>query len=71
MVINVEEMGWFVWNMVIYDFCEVVNLSVMVLLLYESEFDWFNVMCEYVDNVCIFMVKESLVKFECCYISIY
>ena len=68
-VINAEETGWFVWNMVTYALREAVNISAMALPPEESEFGRLNVTRDYADNAPIPMVRESPVKFECRYLS--
>lgn len=65
---NVEEIGWFVWNMVIYDLCEVVNLLFKVLFLEDDEFDFVGVMKELCIEVFGSRVKELFVYFECEYV---
>lgn len=65
---NVEEIGWFVWNMVMYDLREVVNLLLKVLLLEEDEFNFVGVIKEKCIEVLGYCVKELLVYFECEYV---
>lgn len=71
-VLNVEQTGWFVWNMATYELREAVNASAMVLEPHENEFDKLvdhGVTKTYADNYPVPMVKQSPVKFECQYHS--
>lgn len=68
-VINVEETGWFVWNMATYALREAVNISAMALPPHESEFDRIDVTRVYSDNGNVPMVLESPCKYECRYLS--
>lgn len=67
---NIEETGWFVWNMATYDLREAVNISAMALDHDESEWPHLEdqgVTKTYADNHRIPMVAESPIKFECKY----
>jgi flavin reductase (DIM6/NTAB) family NADH-FMN oxidoreductase RutF len=68
-VLNVEETGWFVWNMATYDLREAVNISAMELPFEEDEFERAGVTkAPAVDAPCP-MVAESPCHFECRYLA--
>lgn len=68
-VVNVEETGWFVWNMATYDLREAVNISAMELGADEDEFLKAGVTpIPCVDAPCP-RVMESPAHFECRYLS--
>lgn len=66
---NIEETGWFVWNMATWDLREAVNLSSMALLPDEDEFDRAGVTkAPSIDAPCM-RVAESPCHFECRYLT--
>lgn len=68
-VLNVEQTGWFVWNMATYDLREAVNISSMALPRGESEFDRAGITRRQAELSNVQMVAESPVHFECRYLS--
>ncbi len=68
-VLNAEQTGWFVYNMVTYDLREAMNISAMALPPEESEFERAGITRRYADLCPVPMVADSPVHFECRYLS--
>ncbi|MCY1591514.1 flavin reductase family protein [Staphylococcus pettenkoferi] len=66
---NIEETGWFVWNMATYDLREAVNLSAKALDYDVDEFDYAGVTKEECIEAPGYRVKESPIHFECEYVQ--
>jgi flavin reductase (DIM6/NTAB) family NADH-FMN oxidoreductase RutF len=66
---NIEETGWFVWNMATYDLREAVNISAMALPRGVDEFERAGVTkAPSVLSACM-RVAESPCHFECRYVT--
>lgn len=68
-VINAEQTGWFVWNMVTWDLREAMNTTAMAVPYGESEIKLAGLTTVKADLCDVPMVAESPCHFECRYLS--
>ncbi|WP_031536322.1 MULTISPECIES: flavin reductase family protein [unclassified Bacillus (in: firmicutes)] len=66
---NVEETGWFVWNMATWDLREAVNISAKALTADVDEFEAAGVTKKSCIEAPVSRVAESPVQFECEYVQ--
>lgn len=68
-VINAEQTGWFVWNMVTWDLREAMNTSAMAVPYGQSEIELAGLETVKADLCDVPMIAQSPCHFECRYIS--
>lgn len=68
-VVNVEETGWFVWNMATWALREQVNITASAVGRDVDEFELAGLTKQQGVDVPVPMVKESPVHFECRYLT--
>ena len=68
-VLNAEQTGWFVWNMVTWDLREAMNTTSMAVPYGESEIKLAGLRTVKADLSDVPMVADSPCHFECRYIS--